>query len=138
METSSEKSPRIVPSLKKLLHILVATAVNRLELAAVETREEAARWVESLILVAALAVLGALTLAMVTLTIVIAYWEEHRLAALVALSVLYVLGLVGIALRLRWRLKNWDSFGATIAELQKDKACLENQSSTNSHSESRL
>jgi uncharacterized membrane protein YqjE len=138
METSSEKSPRIVPSLKKLLHIIVATAVNRLELAAVETREEAGRWVDTLILVAALAVVGGLSLVMLTVTIVVACWDEHRLAALISITLAYLLGLLGIVLRLRWRLKNWQSFAATIAEFQKDKACLENQSTTNYSSGSRL
>ena len=135
METSSESPPGIIPSLKKLLQIVLTTAANRLELAAVETQEEAARWVESLILVAAMAVLGALTLAMVSLTIVLAFWEEHRLAAMIGLSIVYLLTFLGTVWRLRWRLKNWDPFAATLAELKKDKACLE--SSTNYDSESR-
>lgn len=134
METSSE-TPGIISSLKKLGQIVLTTAANRLELAAVETQEEAARWVESLILVAALAVLGALTLAMISLTIVLTFWEEHRLAAMVGLSILYLLAFLGTVWRLRWRLKNWDSFAATLAELRKDKACLEN--STNYDSERR-
>jgi uncharacterized membrane protein YqjE len=134
METSSE-TPGIIPSLKKLLQIVLTTAANRLELAAVETQEEAARWVESLILVAALAVLGGLTLAMISLTIVLTFWEEHRLAAMLGLSILYLLAFLGTVWRLRWRFKNWDSFAATLAELKKDKACLE--SSTNYDSERR-
>ena len=134
METSSE-TPGIIPSLKKLLQIVLTTAANRLELAAVETQEEAARWVESLILVAALAVLGALALAMVSLAIVLTFWDEHRLAAMVGLSIVYLIAFLGTVWRLRWRLKNWDSFAATLAELKKDKACLE--SSTNYDSERR-
>jgi len=135
METSSETPPGIISSLKKLGQIVLTTAANRLELAAVETQEEAARWVESLILVAALAVLGGLTLAMISLTIVLAFWEEHRLAAMIGLSILYLLAFLGIVWRLRWRLQNWEPFTATLAELRKDKACLEN--STNYDSERR-
>ena len=135
METSSESAPGIIPSLKKLLQIVLTTAANRLELVAVETQEEAARWVESLILVAALAVLGGLTLAMISLTIVLTFWEEHRLAAMVGLSIFYLLAFLGTVWRLRWRFKNWDSFAATLAELKKDKACLE--SSTKYDSERR-
>ena len=135
METSSETPPGIISSLKKLGQIVLTTVTNRLELAAVETQEEAARWVESLILVAALAVLGGLTLAMISLTIVLAFWEEHRLAAMIGLSILYLLAFLGIVWRLRWRLQNWEPFTATLAELRKDKACLEN--STNYDSERR-
>jgi len=127
MEPPPEHPPRIIPSLRKVLQVLLATAGNRLELAAVETQEEAARWVESLLLVAALAALGSLALAMLTLTIVVAYWEEHRVATLVGLSAFYLLAVLGAAFRLRWRLRNWPSFAATIAEFKKDQACLDHQ-----------
>jgi uncharacterized membrane protein YqjE len=125
METPSEPPPGILSSLKRLLQTLVAIAGNRAELFAVEVREESARWLTALLLVAALAALGTLTLALITLTIVVLCWPDHQVAALVGLSVVYLAATAIVAARLWWRIHHWPTFSATIAELKKDKSWLE-------------
>ena len=125
MGAAPEPGPGIWQSLRNLLRTLLAIAGNRAELLGVELREEAARWIGAFLLAAALVALGTLTLALITLTIVVACWDEHRLAALITLSLVYLAGTIVAALGLRWRLQRWPSLSATVAELKKDKAWLE-------------
>src|SRR5215471_1194802 len=101
MGPEAEKSAGVVVSAKRLLTTLLAIVTNRLELIAVEAREEAHRWVSVFLLAAALAVMGTLAVVMISVTIVIACWDEHRLAALVGLSVFYLLA----ALIVAWKLQ---------------------------------
>ena len=110
--------------MKKILQALVAIAGNRVELLALEAREESGRWLHVLLLGAALIALAALTLTLVTLTIVVVCWEEHRLAALVGLSVLYLLGTLALAAKLRWCLQHSPSFSGTVGEIRKDQALV--------------
>ncbi len=137
MEPPAEHPPRVMPTLRSLARTAVGIAANRLELAAGEAREEFERWIESLLLTAALVALGALALAMITLAVVFGCGEEHRLAALVALAVVYSVGTVAIALRLRWRLQNWPSFPATLQELRKDRSWLGSRDDKSGESESK-
>lgn len=125
MEMPAEPPPGMLSSLRRLLQTVVAIAGNRAELFAVEVREESARWLTAFLLVAALVALGTLTLALLTLTIVVLCWPDHRMAALVGLSVVYLLATVIVAARLRWCLHHWPTFSATVAELKKDKSWLE-------------
>lgn len=125
MESEPEAGQGILGSLKNLLHTVLAMAGNRTELLGVELREEAVRWLGAFLLVAALVALGTLTLALITLTLVLACWEERRLVALTALSAVYLVATILVAAGLRRRLQNWPSFSATVAELKKDKAWLE-------------
>jgi uncharacterized membrane protein YqjE len=125
MEPPPEAPPGILSSLRRVLQTVVAIVGNRAELFAVEVREEAVRWLIALMLVAALVALGTLTLALITLTIVVLCWPDHPVAALVGLSVAYLAATVMVAARLRWRLHHWPTFSATVAELKKDKSCLE-------------
>lgn len=125
MENPSEPPPGILSSLRRLLQTVVAIAGNRAELFAVEVREESARWITALLLVAALVALGTLTLALITLTIVVLCWPDHQMAALVGLSTVYLVATVIVAARLRWCLHHWPTLSATIAELKKDRSWLE-------------
>ena len=122
METPPEEAPKgIAASLSRLLHTLVAIAGNRAELLAVEVREEAVRWLGAMLLVAALVAVGTFTLALITLTVVVFYWDDYRMAALLGLSGIYLLVTVALAMGLRWRLQHWPTLSATVAELKKDQ-----------------
>lgn len=125
MDNPSEPPPGILSSLRRLLQTVVAIAGNRAELFAVEVREESARWLTAFLLVAALVALGTLTLALITLTIVVLCWPDHRVAALVGLSTVYLVATAIVAARLRWCMHHWPTFSATVAELKKDKSWLE-------------
>src|SRR6516165_7332050 len=117
MGPDAEKTTGLVASAKRLLSTVLAIVTNRLELLAVEAREEAHRWVTVFLLAAALAVVGTLAVVMISLTIVIAFWEEHRLAALVGLSAFYVLAALIVAWKLEQGLHHRPTLSATIGEL---------------------
>jgi len=108
-----------------MVEALLATATNRVELFAVELQEEKCRLIEALLCVAVVAAMAMMTLAMITFTIVVIFWENGRLAVLISLSLAFLTGTV-----LAWRFlqnrlhKNPPPFSATIGELKKDRACL--------------
>ena len=69
-----------------------------------------------------------MTLMVFTVTIVVLCLKHERLDLLVALMLVYLVATVVAVWRLRIRLKGWAPFSATVAELKKDKACLEEKS----------
>lgn len=104
---------------------MLGIAENRVELLLVELEEERCRAVQALVLVMSAAVLALMTLIMGTLTVVVVCGPEHRLAMLVTLSLLYLLATLAVLVRLRAQLKQWQSFSSTLAELKKDRVCLD-------------
>lgn len=125
MEEPAEKSAGILASGKRLVATLLSIARNRLELLAVELQEERARLFEALLLVAGVVVFATLTLAMLSLAVIAALWREHRVAALAGLGFFYLAAALLTYWRLQHRLKNWTVLSGTMAELEKDKACLD-------------
>ena len=128
MDTSSEPSPGLFSAVRGLLNTALAGVENRIELFLVELREERFRVFEVLLLGCAAALLGFMALLTVTVTLVVIFWDSARVPVLVALSVCYSLATIGILWRLKVRLRNWSSFSATLEELKKDRACLEEKS----------
>ena len=63
-----------------------------------------------------------------TVTIVVLCVRADRLDLLVVLILLYLAATIVACWRLRIRLKKWVPFSATLAELKKDKACLDEKS----------
>lgn len=111
--------------LKRLGDRAVGTVQNRLELFAIELKEEKCRIIQAILLVSAVIALGVTTLALLTFTVVILFWENGRVTALCGLSGLYILATV-LALRsLRRLLTTGPAFEGTLEELKKDRACLQ-------------
>lgn len=124
-DTPESPPPSVASSAKRLVRTLVATVHNRVELLVVELQEEGIRFVSVLLLAGAIGVFSLLTLVMLTFTILFAVGEEHRLAAALIITGVYLLGAAGAAWALVSRLKHWSAFPATRAELQKDRAWLQ-------------
>jgi uncharacterized membrane protein YqjE len=125
MEEPGESTPGIFASLGRLLKTVLAIAQNRLELLLVELREEHWRFFDALLLAGVVLVLATMTLMAATITIVVLCVKADRLDLVVALVLLYLAGTIFSFWRLRTRLKQWTPFAATLAELEKDKACLD-------------
>lgn len=123
-DASSEQKPGVWASLKRVLDTLLATAQNRVELFATELEEEKCRWIEAFLCAAAVAAFGMMALSMVTLTVVIVFWENGRVPALITLSVLYVAATALAWRALRQRLKDHKPFAGTVGEFKKDRSCL--------------
>ena len=128
MDTSTHSSPGLFGSVKRLLNAALAGVENRIELFLVELREERFRVFDVLLLGCAAAVLGFMALLTVTITLVVIFWDSARVPVLVVLSASYSLATIGALWRLKVRLRSWSSFSATLDELKKDRACLEEKS----------
>ena len=116
---------RMASSLRSLGTTLVEIVATRVELALVELREEGLWRRQALVL----AVVGGLFLAMGLLLaaffFVVLFWDSHRLAAIAAVTLLY-LSIAAVAfLRLRTRSRNRPPpFEATLRELAADREAL--------------
>jgi len=128
MDTSNEPSPGLFSAVRRLLNTALAGVENRIELFLVELREERFRIFEVLLLGCAAALLGFMALLTVTVTLVVVFWDSARVQVLVVLSAGYSVATIGILWRLKILLRNWSSFAATLNELKKDRACLEEES----------
>lgn len=127
MQGPEGKKQGFVASLKRLLKTVAAVAENRLELLLVEWHEERLRAFEVLMLTGFVLVLALLTLMVVTMTIVVVCINSGRIGVVIGLCVVYLLATIGAYWRLRTRLKNWAPFPETLAEIKKDRACLEDK-----------
>jgi uncharacterized membrane protein YqjE len=125
MEEPGENTPGVFASLGRLLTTVLAIAQNRLELLLVECQEERWRFFDALLLAGVVLILALMTLMAATITIVVICVKADRLDLVVALVLLYLAATIFSFWRLRSRLKKWEPFSATLAELTKDKACLD-------------
>ena len=127
MSDHRESTGGIFSSLRRILDGGLALVQNRVELFAVELHEEKCRLVEAILLVAALAALGSLTLAVVTVLVVLFFWDGSRLAALAVLAVLYAAATLAVWRRLRARLDKPAALSQTVEEIKKDRECLDSR-----------
>jgi uncharacterized membrane protein YqjE len=125
MEEPEEIAPGFFKSLRRLLKTVLAIAINRFELILVEVREERWRFFNALLLAGIVLILALMTLMAATIAIVIVCMEAERLDLVVALVLFYLAATILTYWLLRTRLKHWVPFSATLAELKKDKACLD-------------
>lgn len=118
-------SPSILGSLREALSVLTAVLHTRLELFVTELEEERERLKKTLILTL-LAFFGlSLGFILLTVSLVLLFWERGWLIALCALTALY-LG-IGIAAGIMLRQKilaRPGLFPATLGELAKDSESL--------------
>ncbi|HOX55839.1 MAG TPA: phage holin family protein [Candidatus Paceibacterota bacterium] len=128
MADPGESQVGVFASLTRLLKTSFAIAHNRLELALVELREERWRFFDTLLLGGLVLILVAMTLLVASVAIVVVCVKAGRLDLVVLLTALYLLGAIISFWRLRQRLKNWEPFSATVAELKKDKVCWDEKS----------
>lgn len=125
MEDPGESTPGIFASLGRLLKTVLAIAQNRLELFLVECQEERWRFFDALLLAGVALILALMTLMTATITIVVVCIQADRLGLVVALMLVYLAATILAFWRLRSRLMKWEPFSATLAELKKDKTCLD-------------
>jgi uncharacterized membrane protein YqjE len=123
--TDTPPEAGLFASLRRTLATLIALGQARLELVSVEIEEQIEFAAGVLLWSIAGIFFGSLAVLVLALTIVIAFWDTHRLlvAGLVAAA---LAGFAGIAvLAVRSRLKNRPRLlGASLAELKRDAAAL--------------
>ncbi len=128
MNEDAHKPGGLFASVRRILEGGLAILQNRVELFAVELRQEKCRLVEAIIWAAAVVALGIMTLTLLAFSVIILFWEEARVAAVLGLSGLYLLGTLLAWRRLRAKLADPSAFSGTVSEMRKDRECLRSES----------
>jgi uncharacterized membrane protein YqjE len=128
-ERTSGGSKGLLESLTTLAGTLVAIAHTRLDLLSADLEEERAHLLSLLVLtLAALFCLG-IGVVLVTILIVVAFWDTHRLLALGAVAGLYlVIGMGVWVFALHKARTKPRLFAASLSELFKDRQQLTSRS----------
>jgi uncharacterized membrane protein YqjE len=118
-------APGVIASLRRLAKNAAGIVQTRLALLANELEEERVRTLQIVVLGAVALLCAAAGVILVTAWLVVALWEQHRLATLAVLALIYFVA-SGIAL---WMLKAKASarpklFSASLAELRRDRDLL--------------
>lgn len=115
----------LIASLRRALATLLTLVHTRLELVAVELEQQIEHAAGVLLWSIAAIFFGGLSVLVLALTIVIAFWDEHRLLAASLVTVGLALASLIATLVVRTRLRNRPHFlAATAAELRADSAAL--------------
>ena len=109
----------------RLLKTLANLLENRIELFLVEVQEERMRLVEALLLAAVGIVAALMTLILITMTVVVIFWETHRVLVLVLFALVYATAAVVVFRALHSRLNHSQAFSATLDQMKKDRAWFE-------------
>jgi uncharacterized membrane protein YqjE len=113
-------------SLKRMLATLIALVQTRLELVGVEIEEQIAHAASVLLWSITAIFFASLSVLLLALTIVIAFWDQHRLLAASLVTATFVLTAAIAALVARHRLHTRPRLLATLArEFERDAAALE-------------
>ncbi|HXQ64379.1 MAG TPA: phage holin family protein [Steroidobacteraceae bacterium] len=116
-------------SLRRMLAALIALAHTRLELVSVEIEEQIGYAAGVLLWSITAIFFGSLAVLLLALTIVIAFWDDHRLLAAGLVTGAFALVAVIAVLTVRARLHRRPRFlGATVDEMKRDVASLEGKS----------
>jgi uncharacterized membrane protein YqjE len=118
----------VIASLRRVAATLLKLARTRLELVSVEFEEQFEYAVSLLLWGVAAIFFGSLAVLLVALTIVIAFWDQHRLLAAGLVTAAFLLAAVVAASVVRNRLRRRPRFlAATARELQRDSAALDGE-----------
>ena len=126
MEESTVSLGQLGATSKTFARRLLTIGENRLELLTVEVQEERERLLRAFLLALGVAAFGMLAGITLTVADVVLFWVWSPMGVLLALTGLY--GATGVYLcrRLISLLRDWQTFSASLDQLRKDRACLEN------------
>lgn len=124
MDGASPEPDGLLARGKSILRTLVNLGQSRLELFFVELQEERIRLLEALLLVMVGGVCATLALACFSFTLVVIFWDTHRVLVLILLTLGYAAGAALSCWQLRNHLRRWQTFSATLDQLKKDCACF--------------
>src|SRR5260221_8049030 len=127
MSETPQTEDGLLAPVTRLLKTLVNLLENRLELFLVEVQEERVRLVEVLLLAAMGGLAALMTLILITLTVVVIFWENHRVLVLVLFTLAYAAAAAVAFWTLPSRLNPWRAFTATLEQIKKDRPWIEKQ-----------
>lgn len=126
MEESTVSLRHLATTSKLFARLLLTIGENRLELLTVEVQEERERLLHAFLLALGIAAFGLLAGLTLTATIVVLLWTWSPWAALLILTLLYAATGFYLYRRLIGVMRNWQTLSASLDQLRKDRACLEN------------
>ena len=116
---------RLLGLSKAIARQLLTVAENRVALLLVEAQEGRERLLRAILLALGVAAFGLLAGIAFTGAVVVSLWGLSPLGALLALTGVYGAMAVCLYRRLTRLLHDWQAFSATLEQLRKDRACLE-------------
>ena len=114
------------PEAKHFARQLLVIAENRVELLMVDVHEERERLLRAILLALGVAVFGFLAGAALTVALVVMLWSLSPIAVLLILVLLFGAASVFLYRHLTILQRSWETLPATLDQLRKDRACLEN------------
>jgi uncharacterized membrane protein YqjE len=119
------QSAGLLASLRKLAATVVGTLQTRFELIATEIDEERLRILELLLLGSAALFLLMLGVLLLTLFVVVLFWDSYRVPVILGLAVTFLGAGAALAVAARGKARRSRAFSATLSELSKDRKELE-------------
>jgi uncharacterized membrane protein YqjE len=124
----NERKAGLLASLRTLVTTLVAIAGNRLEILITEVQQEKIRLSRILIFGSAMLFFVAMALVFLSLLILVAFWNEYRLAALGGITGVYILLAILAGWRMRRNVQHKSRlFVTSLGELRKDHRELDTE-----------
>jgi uncharacterized membrane protein YqjE len=125
VETDTDNIGRLGASATRFGRRLLTIGENRLELLMVEVQEERELLLHAVWLMLGVAVFGFLAGVALSVAVVVLLWHLSPAVVLLVLTSLYA-GIAGYLYRCFTTLqREWKTFPATLDQLRKDRACLE-------------
>jgi uncharacterized membrane protein YqjE len=118
---ASDQHAGLAQSLRNLGATALGVLKTRAELLVTEIEEERLRILELLVWGVAAALFFVFGLVMLSLAVVVAFWDTHRLLAAVVLGAAYIVIAGGLFLIARSRVQRPRLFTASLEELAKDR-----------------
>jgi uncharacterized membrane protein YqjE len=125
MDDSTVSLKQLAATSRHFARRLLTIGENRLELLAVEVQEEREHLLHAFLLALGVAAFGLLAAMTLTAAIIYSLWNDSPLAVLLALTVVYGAIAIGLCLRLKILLRDWQTLSASLEQLRKDRADLE-------------
>jgi len=123
---AATSSPGMFQTLRKILDTGVGALHNRVELFAVEMKEEQQNLLSLIIWISICLFLAMMAIIVITGTVILMFEGERRLYAAGGFCVLYLIGAIAAFLKLKSRLSESSlPFSETIDEMRKDREWLQ-------------
>lgn len=115
----------LLDSAKRAISTLIGVVTTRIELLANEWQEERLRLAEMLLFSLFAAFCFGMGVVLLTMFIVVLFWDEHRLAVLALLSLVFFVFGGWLVMLLQSRMRQGSRlFSVSLAELSKDRESL--------------
>ncbi|HVC02182.1 MAG TPA: phage holin family protein [Steroidobacteraceae bacterium] len=125
MADAPPETTGLIASLRRVVATLIELARTRLELVSVEIEEQIEYAAHLVLWGAAAMYFGSLALLLLAITVVIAFWDTHRLLAACLVTGAFAIAALVAVLEVRRRLRERPRLlSATTEELRRDAAAL--------------